>query len=107
MKALSIKQPWANMIAQGDKTIETRRWGTEYRGELLIVSAKSPRIEPAGYALAIVNLIGCRLMTERDELEACCRWQPGTFAWLLDDIRRVDPFPVRGQLGLFDVEVPQ
>lgn len=107
MKALSIKQPWATMIAQGDKTIETRKWGTEYRGDLLIVSAKSPRIEPAGYALAIVSLVGCRLMTERDEIEACCRWMPGTFAWLLEHVRKIEQFPVRGQLGLFDVEVTQ
>ena len=107
MKALSIKQPWASMIAQGDKTIETRSWGTEYRGELLIVSAKSPKIEPAGFALAIVHLVDCRLMTERDEIEACCRWLPRTYAWLLDDIRKIEPFPVRGQLGLFNIEIPK
>lgn len=106
MKALSIKQPWATMIASGDKTIETRRWSTDYRGELLIVSAKTPKIEPAGYALAIVTLVDCRRMTERDEPEACCRWQPDTFAWVLDGLRKIEAFRVRGQLGLFDVELP-
>ncbi len=46
MKALSAKQPWANLIAAGEKTIETRTWATRYRGPLLIVSSRRPRIEP-------------------------------------------------------------
>ena len=32
LKALSLKQPWANMIAAGEKTIETRRWPTDWGG---------------------------------------------------------------------------
>lgn len=107
MKALSVKQPWANLIAAGDKTIETRRWTTEYRGDLLIVSTKAPKIEPAGYALAIVRVVDCRPMSERDEPEACCTWYPGAYAWVLDDIRRIEPFPLKGQLGLYEVELPE
>jgi hypothetical protein len=45
-------------------------------------------------------------MTEKDQLQAACPVYDGAFAWVLEDIRRVKPFPVRGQLGLFDVEVP-
>ena len=107
MKALSVKQPWANLIAAGDKTIETRRWATEYRGDLLIVSTKAPKIEPAGYALAIVRVIDCRPMTEPDEPEACCAWYPDAYAWVLDDIRRIEPFPVKGQLGIYEVVLPE
>lgn len=36
MKALTIRQPWASLIAVGAKSIETRSWPTKYRGELLI-----------------------------------------------------------------------
>ena len=44
MKALSILQPWASLIAIGAKTIETRNWRTDYRGRLAIhASAKFPR----------------------------------------------------------------
>ena len=32
MKALSVKQPWANKIASGEKSIETRYWKTDYPG---------------------------------------------------------------------------
>jgi hypothetical protein len=104
MKALSVKQPWANMIASGEKTIETRKWYTDYRGLLLIVSSKTPRIEPAGNAIAIAKLIDCRPMTKKDEEEACCEWYLGAYAWVLTNIKKIEPFPVRGQLGIFDVD---
>ncbi|HQQ91669.1 MAG TPA: ASCH domain-containing protein [Kiritimatiellia bacterium] len=105
MKALSVKQPWANMIASGVKTIETRKWSTDYRGTLLIVSSRSPRIEPAGCAVAVAKLVDCRPMTIVDVEEACCDLYPGAFAWVLTNIRRTKAFPIRGQLGLFEVDV--
>jgi hypothetical protein len=42
MKAISIKQPWAQLIARGEKTIELRTWATNHRGPLLIVSSLAP-----------------------------------------------------------------
>lgn len=36
MKALSLTQPWATLVAIGAKRIETRSWKTSYRGELAI-----------------------------------------------------------------------
>lgn len=104
-KALSLKQPWANMIASGEKTIETRRWPTEYRGPLLIVSSKSPNIPPIGCAVALATLRDCRRMTKADEGAARCQLYAGAYAWVLQDIRPLKPFPVRGQLGIYDVAV--
>jgi hypothetical protein len=106
MKALSVKQPWANLIASGKKTIETRLWPTEYRGPLLIVSSKTPRIHPAGCALAVAELVDCRPMTQSDEPAACCACYAGAFSWVMRDIRKIKLFPVRGKLGLYDVSVP-
>ncbi len=40
MKALSLHQPWASLIAEGMKTIETRPWATKYRGPLAIHAVK-------------------------------------------------------------------
>lgn len=40
MKALSLWQPWATLMAIGAKTAETRSWSTRYRGPLAILSAK-------------------------------------------------------------------
>ena len=106
MKALSVKQPWANLIASGEKTIETRLWPTDYRGPLLIVSSKTPNIAPAGCALAVADLVDCRPMSRFDEAAARCARYPGAYSWILRNVRRVRPFPVRGRLGLYDVELP-
>jgi hypothetical protein len=105
MKALSIKQPWANMIANGEKTIETRKWPTKYRGQILIVSSKSPPIKPAGFALAIARVVDCRPMTQADEAAACCPVYDGAFSWLLEDIQKIEPFEVKGSLGIYEVSI--
>jgi hypothetical protein len=36
MKAITIIQPWATLIALGEKKFETRSWTTKYRGPLAI-----------------------------------------------------------------------
>jgi len=40
--ALSIKQPWAALLASARKSIEIRKWTTRYRGPLLIHAARVP-----------------------------------------------------------------
>ncbi len=40
MKTLTLTQPWANLVALGEKCIETRSWKTSYRGPLAIHAAK-------------------------------------------------------------------
>lgn len=40
MKGLTLTQPWASLVAEGAKRIETRSWRTAYRGPLLIMAAK-------------------------------------------------------------------
>jgi hypothetical protein len=105
MKALSLKQPWANLIASGEKTIETRLWATRYRGKLLIVSSKLPNIAPAGYAVAVAQLVDCRPMERRDEYAARCEIYEGAFAWVLSDVKAIQPFPIKGSLGIYDVDV--
>ena len=42
MKALTLWQPWATLIALGLKCYETRSWSTNYRGALMIHAAKRP-----------------------------------------------------------------
>ena len=77
MKALSLKQPWANLILSGRKTIETRKWKTSYRGDLLICSSLQPdknfaynvnfltgiHERPFGKAICLVELYDCKKMT--------------------------------------------
>lgn len=103
VKAISLKQPWASLVASGEKTIETRKWPTTYRGDVLIVSSKSPNIAPAGQALAIVEIVDCRPMTKADEVAACCQVYPRAWSWVLRNARPVEPFPVKGKLSFYDV----
>ncbi|MGJ1321480.1 ASCH domain-containing protein [Sphingobacterium faecium] len=42
MKALSIKQPWASLIAYGIKDIENRTWKTKFRGRIYIHASGKP-----------------------------------------------------------------
>ncbi|MCK4760501.1 MAG: ASCH domain-containing protein [Candidatus Aminicenantes bacterium] len=116
MKALSLIQPYASLIAIGKKTIETRAWSTKYRGKLLIVSSKKSVIKgipytgllnfglPFGKALAIAELIDCRPMKTEDEEAAIHSYRPGLYAWILSNIKKIEQFPVRGQLKLFEVD---
>ena len=45
MKALSLKQPFAELIVSGKKTIELRNWNTKFRGKFLIHASKIPDSE--------------------------------------------------------------
>ena len=115
IKALSLRQPFATLIATGLKKIETRKWQTPYRGPLLIcASAGKPMTGtgldlgdkvPRGQALCIVDLDDCRPMTTRDELFACCPVYPRAQSWILSNLRPIEPFAVKGCLYLFDVEI--
>lgn len=127
IKAISIWEPWASLMALGAKKIETRSWGTRYRGPLLICAAlrtynldgtiAMKRAEREGFfigrfeygkAVAIVDLIRCDVIApfERDSLEYYLGdFTPGRFAWTTSNLRRIIPFPVRGAQGLFEVDV--
>ena len=106
MKAISLKQPYANLIREGIKTIETRKWKTKYRGDLLICSSKNPKINPAGYALCIVELYDIRKMTKKDQEKACFKYSPKLYAWLIRNLRVIKPFAVIGQLNIYEVNLP-
>lgn len=45
MKAITIKQPWAQLICEGLKDVENRTWPTKYRGRVLIHAALDRRFE--------------------------------------------------------------
>jgi hypothetical protein len=40
LKAITLWQPWASLVALGHKSVETRCWSTKYRGPLAIHSAQ-------------------------------------------------------------------
>jgi len=109
MHTLSIKQPWAGMIARGEKTIEVRTWRTDYRGPLLIVASKSPRLagQPAGAAVCVVDVVNCRRGDMADEAAAHCEVYDDDWLWALANPRPVEPFQVTGRFGIYQFTPPQ
>jgi ASCH domain len=53
-RALVVGQPWAWLIARGEKMVEVRSWTTPYRGPLVIVGAARPATPPAGMPICVV-----------------------------------------------------
>jgi ASCH domain. len=104
MKALSLKEPWASLVLEGRKTIETRVWKTNYRGQLLLCASKNPKSCISGKAFATANLVEIRPMKKTDEAKACCKVYEGAYAWILADITPIKQFDVKGSLGLFNVD---
>ena len=81
MKVLSIKEPFASLIKERIKTVETRSWKTKYRGEIYIhaslkkINIKDERIKKLlellpnkdmqyGHIICKCNLIDCIYMDE-------------------------------------------
>ena len=93
--ALSVRSPWATQIARGEKTTEYRSWSTSYRGPLLICVSRTVPGPNAGNAVCIVDLVDISQNGNR------------FYHWHLDNPHYIKPFPIRGQLGLFKVRVPQ
>jgi hypothetical protein len=116
MKAISLKQPWANLVMDKKKIIETRTWKTNYRGELVICSSAKPDFvhvhpdidrEPMGYALGTVEVYDIVRMNRNHEKDAMCKLYDGAYAWLLRNIRQFKkPIPIKGQLNIFQIELP-
>jgi len=108
MKAISLYQPYASLIASGKKTIETRCWATRYRGDLLIASTLKPVVAglPLGQALCIVEIFDCMPMRPYHEADACCKWYEGAWAWMLRNIRAIEPFAIKGGRGFYEVAIP-
>ena len=64
---------------------------------------------PLGKAVAVVDLVDCLPVDEisdnivRRELPFG-DFTEGRFGWIFENVRRIEPFPVTGQQGFFNVE---
>lgn len=115
MKALSIRQPWADLIVLGHKDVENRTWLTRYRGPLLIHASmtfdhgckgvvnrawsQEGRYRYGGI-VGIADLVDC--VTESDS-----EWFTGPYGFVLENARPLPFKLVKGRLGLFEVEWPE
>lgn len=127
MKVLSLKEPFATLIMDKDKMIETRSFKTNYRGELYIhaslgnVDIKEKvdlfnlvgkRCMHNGYIICKCNLVDCIYMSpsfvedmkKNNYKEYICGvYEEGRYAWILSDIQVLDEFiPAKGKLGIWN-----
>lgn len=131
VKALSILQPWAEVILAGWKDVENRVWRNSFRGEFLIHAGKKYDTESEGFILkALIELGRLRghevenylyamrnaprgAILGRARITTCVTpllvpgnpWALGPWCYLLSDIKRFEfPQPYRGALGFFEVD---
>lgn len=126
MKALTTSQPFASLIASGEKWVENRRWETTYRGPLAIHAGKGTqyltrdqlRHYPTGCVVAVARLLACLRLEGMRHVSPRCAIQggpltigdvldhpytEGPWCWVLTDVRRYrHPIPCAGAQGLWD-----
>ncbi len=126
MKCLSISQPFADLIISKKKTIELRKWNTNFRGEFLIHSPLKIRKEDCerlkinnkfvtGAIIGKAELYDVKRYNSikeiRDEQKfhlASKRHFDKKFGFMLKNAKALrEPIPYKGQLGFFDVNLPK
>lgn len=125
MKCLSVSQPFASLITDGKKTIELRRWNTNFRGEFLVHAPLKIRKNDCkrlkinekklvtgaiiGKAeLFEVKKYGSMLEVKADSKKhlASKNFHNRRYGFLLKNAKAFRlPIPCKGQLGFFDVKL--
>lgn len=106
MRALSVCPFMGTGIIFADKCVECRTWDTNYRGDLLICTTQRREVAGiAGHAVAVVRIAETHPFTEGDIEPAWMESMPErpSYAWTLDDLRLIKPFPVKGRQHFFNV----
>ena len=127
MKVLTIKQPWATLIMQGDKKFEFRSWQTKYRGDLLIHAGKGidkeavkrlskylPKTLPSGKILGKVTLVDCikmspefkeKLLKENKDIYTNKSFQEN-YGWQIENVEVFDKqIDAKGHLSLWEYDI--
>lgn len=126
MKVLTIKQPFASLIAEGYKEYEFRTWKTKYRGPLLIHAGLGVDKEamkqyeklnlnyPKGKIIAKVNLTDClevdnnlkRKLKEKNYLvyQGAINSNKKEYAFKLENVEKIEEIPIKGKLSFWDYD---
>ena len=120
MKALSLKQPFAELILQGKKKIELRKWNTKFRGKFLIHASKIPDKKnmlkfnlnnlPLGFIVGEAELIDVKKYENSIEFSknknlhlADSSW--GKYGFVLKNAKRITPIPAKGKLNFWEFDL--
>ena len=119
MKVITLIQPWATLINDGKKTIETRSWATKHRGLLGIHAGMKvdkdacrrfgydPKTIRRGAILCTCTLVDCvqfpNLLIKSDLYGD---FTAGRWGWILKDIKPLpEPIPAKGGLSVWNLDI--
>ena len=127
MKVITIKEPYATLIAEGYKEYEFRVWKTNYRGEVLIHASKNIDKENAerfkhlnlkyspGRIIAKAKITDCVLvdesfskkMLEKDKIvyhNLSRKRDKKLYGFKMENVEKIDPIEVNGKLSLWEYD---
>jgi len=126
MKCLSVSQPFADLIVSGKKTIELRKWNTNFRGEFLVHSPLKIRTNDCerlkilkklvtGAIIGKVEIIDVKKYNSKLEIKADYKKHLAStdffntkYGFVLKNPKSFRiPIPYKGKLGFFDVKLPK
>lgn len=119
-----MSQPFADLIISGKKTIELRKWNTNFRGEFFIHAPIKIRVKDCkrlkitkklvtGAIIGKAELYDVKKYNSSKEVKmdqkfhlASKNFQDKTFGFKIKNAKSLRiPIPWKGQLGFFDVEI--
>lgn len=124
MRVITLKQPWATLVAEGLKKYEFRSWKYNYRGEILIHAGKGidkdamKKFEhlnlnyPHSKIIAKVKILDCielndeinKQIIEENELIYGYKYDRTGYAWKLDLIEKInDETILSGKQGIWNI----
>ena len=125
MKVLTLKQPWATLVAEGIKEYEFRSWKTNYRGKILIhagAGIDKKDMEkfndlnldfPSKKIIAEVELVECLELDDElnekiineNNIAYGSKTRSG-YAWKLKNVKKINvEKEIKGQLGLWNIDI--
>ena len=128
MKVITVKQPFATLIAEGLKEYEFRTWRTKFRGDILIHAGKGidkkamERYNHLNLDYPSVKIIAKATITDcvyvddklKDELQIKdplvyygilqkdSDWDG--YGFKLENIEKIEPIEINGKLSLWDYD---
>ncbi len=124
LKVLTLRQPWATLVAEGIKKYEFRSWKTNYRGKVLIHAGagvdkkdmerfKELNLEfPSKKIIAEVEIEDCLELDDKlnNEIIAENNIAYGSkvrsgYAWKLKNVKKIKSDKIiNGKLGLWNID---
>ena len=124
MRVITLKQPWATLVAEGIKKYEFRSWKINYRGEMLIHAGKGVDLEamkkfsnlnlefPHSRILAKVKILDCikldsktnKAIINENKLVYGNKYDRTGYAWKLEVVEKItNNQEISGKQGIWNI----